>query len=317
MKRKVIQIADSTQLISIPRQWGKKYNVKKGDELEVIEKDNVLEISTKGREELLEIEINITGLNRTSIYHTLRSAYQRGYDIIKVKFDNKTTSHYRLEKEVLVTTVLHEELRRWVGMQIIEQKSNYFVYKSISKPSFDELELMFRRTFLLLLDASDEFLKAAEERDEHILASMDEKFYNILTFIIYCQRLLNKIGYSEKYKTSLMYDILTHFNLVGDILRYGARDLFTMKKINKKTVSMLHEIFGTFRLYYELFYKFDLQKFSDIYKRRDIILRDIDEMKKDIPLDDLMLIVYCRGLLEIVVSLIKTTATYHLKLENK
>ena len=33
MKRKVIQIAESTQLISLPRRWAMKCNVKKGDEL--------------------------------------------------------------------------------------------------------------------------------------------------------------------------------------------------------------------------------------------------------------------------------------------
>ena len=33
MKRKVIQIANSTQLISLPRKWSQKYGVKKGDEI--------------------------------------------------------------------------------------------------------------------------------------------------------------------------------------------------------------------------------------------------------------------------------------------
>ena len=105
--------------------------------------------------------------------------------------------------------------------------------------------------------------------------------------------------------------------MVGDLLRYGSRDLLKMKKIHKKTGIILREIFGTFRIYYELFYKFDLQRFSDLYKRRDEILRDIDQIKKEIPIDDLMLLVYCRELLEIIVSLTKTTATYHLKLESK
>ena len=86
MKRKVIQIAESTQLISIPRQWGKKYNIKKGDELEVIEKDNVLEISTKRTDQEMEITLDVTDLDKTCIAYIVRSAYRRGYDIIKVVF---------------------------------------------------------------------------------------------------------------------------------------------------------------------------------------------------------------------------------------
>src|SRR3989338_6218480 len=101
MKRKVIQIADSTQLVSIPRQWSKKYNVKKGDELEVTEKDNVLEISTEKKTNLLEIELDITGLDKTTLVYAIRSAYCRGFDVIKVRFGNKTAHHYRTNEEVL------------------------------------------------------------------------------------------------------------------------------------------------------------------------------------------------------------------------
>ena len=42
MKRSVIQIANSTQLISLPRKWSLKFNIQKGDELEVEEEGNKL-----------------------------------------------------------------------------------------------------------------------------------------------------------------------------------------------------------------------------------------------------------------------------------
>lgn len=313
MKRKVIQIAESTQLVSLPRQWAKKYNVKKGDELEVTVKDNILEVSTEKKDQLSEITIDITQLDRTSVFYALRSAYRRGFDIIKVKFNNKTTMHYRTGEKVLVSSLLHQELRRWVGMQIIEQKENYFVYKSISKPSFEEFDLMLRRTFLLLMDACDEFVKAVGEKDALTLGAMDEKFYNILIFITYCQRLLNKIGYSEKYKNSLLYVLLVNMNKIGDILRYGARDAINLQKVNPKTTAVLKDIFGTVRIYYDLFYKFDLTKFTQIYKVRDTILRDIDALKKTVTVEELMLMVYCRQLLEILVHNLELTATYYLE----
>ena len=313
MKRKVIQIAESTQLVSLPRIWAKKYNVQKGDELEVTMKDNILEISTERKDHLSEITIDITNLDRTSVFYVLRSAYRRGFDIIKVKFNNKTTMHYRTGEKVLVSSLLHQELQRWVGMQIIEQKENYFVYKSISKPSFEEIDLMLRRTFLLLMDACDEFVKAVGEKDNLILSAMDEKFYNILIFITYCQRLLNKIGYSEKYKNSLLYVLLVNLNKMGDILRYGARDAAKLQKVHPKTVSILKEIFGTIRIYYDLFYKFDFNKFTQIYKIRDTILRDIDAVKKTVTVEELMLLVYCRQILEILVHNLEATATFYLE----
>ena len=313
MKRKVIQIADSTQLISIPRQWGKKYNIMKGDELEIIEKDNMLEVWTKQQDVISEITLDVSGLDRTSLFYVLRGAYRHGYDIIKVKFDNKVTEHYRTGEKILVTTLLHEELRRWVGMQIIEQKDNYFVYKSISKASFDEFENMFRRTFLLLLDACDGFVKATAEADTLTLESIDERFYNILIFIAYCQRLLIKIGYPEKYKTVVLYTILVNFNKIGDVLRYGARDVLKMKKIHPKSLIVLKEIFGTVREYYDLFYKFEFEKITKLYKVRDTIIRDIENLKKTVPIEDLMFLSYCRLILEVMVHNIEATSTYYLE----
>ena len=46
MKRKVIQIAESTQLVSLPRKWALKYGVKKGDEVDVLEEGNKIVVST-------------------------------------------------------------------------------------------------------------------------------------------------------------------------------------------------------------------------------------------------------------------------------
>ena len=221
--------------------------------------------------------------------------------------------HYRTEEKVLVSSLLHQELQRWVGMQIIEQKENYFVYKSISKSSFEEFEIMLRRTFLLLLDACDEYVKAATEGNALVLETMDEKFYNILIFIAYSQRLLNKIGYPEKYKNSLLYAILMNLNKLGDILRYAARDTMKIKKLHPKTIAILKEIFATPRVYYDLFYKFDFNKVSLIYKERDEIIKEIETVKKVVPVEDLMLLVYCRELLEIQVHNLEATATYYLQ----
>ena len=198
-------------------------------------------------------------------------------------------------------------------MQIIEQKENYFVYKSISKASFEDFELMFRRTFLLLMDASDDFVKGSKEKDMLLLQTIEGKYDNIVIFITYCMRLLNKIGFSEKYKNSLLMVILSNLYKIADILKYAARDVARAKKLHPKTESILTEIFQTIRVYYDLFYKYDFTKFSKIYERRDNILKEIENAKKVIPVEEIMLCVYCRHLLELIVSNLEATATYYLE----
>ena len=84
MKRKVIQIANSTQLISLPRKWSQKYGVKKGDELEVEDDGSRIIISTEKAQELGNIEVDISGADRDFLLFLIRSLYIKGYDEIKL-----------------------------------------------------------------------------------------------------------------------------------------------------------------------------------------------------------------------------------------
>ena len=72
MRRKVLQIAESTQLISLPRKWTLKYNIQKGDELEVEENGNKIQISTEKVQEPGNIEVDITGLDRDSFMFLIK-----------------------------------------------------------------------------------------------------------------------------------------------------------------------------------------------------------------------------------------------------
>jgi len=57
MRRKVIQIADSTQLVSLPRKWALKHGIKKGDELNIEEKGSELLVSVeKGEVKLKKLK---------------------------------------------------------------------------------------------------------------------------------------------------------------------------------------------------------------------------------------------------------------------
>ncbi len=59
MKRKIIQIADSTQLVSLPRKWCKRLNLRKGDEIDIQEKVNPLIVSTQGNREGEKVEFDV------------------------------------------------------------------------------------------------------------------------------------------------------------------------------------------------------------------------------------------------------------------
>ena len=83
IKRRVIQIANSTQLISLPRKWSLKYGVKKGDELEIEENGSKLTVSTEKVFQVEKIELSIDDLD-PMILRSVTALYKRGVDEIKI-----------------------------------------------------------------------------------------------------------------------------------------------------------------------------------------------------------------------------------------
>lgn len=78
MKRKVIQMAGKTMVVSIPSDWVKKYGIKKGDELELEKKNRNIIISTKKDYSLNKIKVNISDLDEQVIKWTLSAIHKSG-----------------------------------------------------------------------------------------------------------------------------------------------------------------------------------------------------------------------------------------------
>ena len=122
MKRKVIQIAGSTQLVSLPRAWALAHNVKKGDELEVDPQgDKVVVSIDKAVEKFKKTEIDVTDLGPI-VQRVLHALYKRGYDEVLVKY----ASPELLQK---VEEMLHDST---IGYEIVEQKQDHCVIKAIT-----------------------------------------------------------------------------------------------------------------------------------------------------------------------------------------
>lgn len=301
MKRKVIQIANSTQLISLPRKWSLKYNIKKGDELEVEEQGNKILVGTEKGQEQRNIEIDVTGLDRTSILYYIQNLYRVGYDEIKVIFDEPTTTHFRINEKKNVITIIHTEVNRLIGYEIVQQKENFCVIMDLSQSSIIEFDNILRRIFLLLNDANSDLLKGAKDMDISLIETIEEKHDSITKFISYCLRLLNKYGYPDHKKTMVLYHILATFDKIIDVLKNASRDLLKFKhRLNNKTIQLFNIINKTNRLYSEFFFKFDLKKAVQIYKNRNEMLNLLYLYRNKLPTDELVLVSKMEHALELL-----------------
>lgn len=291
IKRRVIQIANSTQLISLPRKWTLKYNIKKGDELEIEEHNNKLTIGIEKGVELKSIEIDVTNLNRTMILYYLQNLYRMGYDEVKVIFNNPLCKHLRKNHDVTIISVMHKEVNRLLGYEIIQQRDNFALIKDISNSSIKEFDNVLRRVFLLLTDVSGDILKGATEIDTTLLETIEEKHDSITKFISYCLRLLNRYGYPDNKKTSAIYHILATLDRAVDIFKYAARDLLKFKhKLSNKTLQLFKMIDDQIKLFSDFFFKFDVKKADELYKNRNQFLVSLSQQSVKIPDDELVLI---------------------------
>ena len=90
MKRKVIQLAGRTLVVSIPSNWASKYKIKKGDEVDISDDGTSLKITTSQKESgNKKISIDLSSTTRSIARAAISGLYKKGYDEITVNYNSK------------------------------------------------------------------------------------------------------------------------------------------------------------------------------------------------------------------------------------
>lgn len=274
MKRKIIQIARSTLVLSLPTDWAKKHELKKGDELHVQERQNRLIL--KANDRLTPYETTINAPNTSLIKQILADLYIRGYDKISINYKEPQTLDY----------ILQEQL---IGFEIIDQEENKVILKNIANIDVQEFDTILRRLFLLIKQITEQAVSHLEGNDTSILALeiQSNKLSN------YARRLLNKHGYEPSYKVNPLYTIITDLERLGDIYKYLVKN-----KIENNQAKQIFQSIGQFYdCIYKQCYKYNQTEVEKIYEQRKQLLTQI------MPLENPLLKHY---------ALATTRQTYHL-----
>ncbi len=308
MKRKVVKHGPSTLIVSIPSDWAKKNGVVKGSEVDVIEDGKRLIVGAGDFVENrpMEVDIDATGLDKTSLMFTIRSLYRLGYDTINLKFGNDTLTHYRTGERLSVISVVHIEINRLIGFEVIQEKGNSCVIKDLEAASMRDFDQVERRIFLLLMDASTQLAESAKMRNMALLGTMEEKHDTITKFISYCLRLLNKKGHYVPMQTAYHYYIIATLDRITDIIKYAARDLLRYKgQLNPYVTGILEDVSRHLRLYYEIFYKYEKEKVVEISKSRYGVQEKVRKLPDSIKMAEKLVASNMAGIPEIVLDLVE------------
>ncbi len=251
MKRKVIQLAEKTLVVSIPSKWVKKLGIKKGDELEVEEKDNKITISAKKDISADRITVNVKLIEDRSVIRWTISAIQKsGYDEIEIIYEKPETAG-----------IIHELVKDlFVGFAITEQSRSRCVIRSIAKELETEFETMLRRAFLVTLSMGEslaDYLKLGKNKELQELLTLEQTNNQLTNF---CERLLIKHGYNEQRKTSFAYIIVWNLEKVCDSYKSIICHCSSKKDNHAEIAKLVEANTMLLRLFYDLYFKFDNEK---------------------------------------------------------
>jgi phosphate uptake regulator len=284
MRRKVMKVANSSALISLPYRWIKEYNIKKGEELEVIEQGNSIIISTEKTISMQEVEIDLTNLDRTTIMYVIRSVYRLGYDTVRLVFKRPTTLYQRKGKEISINSIIHSEVNRLVGFEIMQESNGLCVVKDIQEVSGKDFDQVVRRVFLIMIDMMGEFISGAKDYDSNLLQSIENRHDTITKFISHCLRILSK---KEKCVNN-KYHIIATLDRITDIYKYSARDILESEKIfSKEAIIILEKVKEGFLFFYDLFYNYNNDTVLKINENRYLVeemLKKLDSSPLEIRL---------------------------------
>lgn len=263
MKRKLIQMAGKTLVVSLPSYWVKKYGLKKGEEIDIEEKGKIIQIRTETEQKTEKIKIDVNKINMPLMWRFISSAYIKGVDEIELEYSKKEQKE---EIKKIAQTL--------IGFALIKETEQSVILKEISG-SASEFDTILRRIFLMLTSLSQTVLTLTENQDKKLLEEVIDKDHNINCFVNFCLRYLNKHGYEDYTKTSLLYATIRELEFVGDEYSDMAKEIMKSKfKMDKNTKKLFTDTNKFLEGYYKLFYNPKFEESLELYNQRKELLNE-------------------------------------------
>jgi phosphate uptake regulator len=267
--RKVIKLSTSTSVISLPTSWLKKNNIKKGDNLTVDEKDNLLIISKQVTNVNKNISFSIKEINADLVWTIIDSIYMEGYAEINIETKNQE------QKNKFIKIV-----QCFPGLIIYEEKGDIIKLKNISIQEDFDLQQIISRIRNLTISLIDDSLTAMKTETWDVVLNAKERDYIINTYVSMAFRHINKYGYSPTCAQGAISQYIKLLEMFADELCLVLKKIGEQKEKNKQ----LQEVLGLVReLYREdviIFSKFSLTNLSYFDEKRQSLLKKTQTLEK-------------------------------------
>lgn len=282
VKRKVIQLAGKTLVVSLPTKWAREHGIEKGDEVEVTEDGSIITISKDSPTHLSKsaVELDISG-KKEMAKRMVASLYKAGVDEIRVLYSSE--EELQKVKEVLQETCL--------GYEIFLQGENSIEIKNISTIDETQFDRFLRRAFHIMHTMADDVVKGIETKDKDLLFDVFSRDLDVNKLTDLCRRLINKNAYTGQNPESL-YFIIEQLEKISDIFKDIGKRLSKedAQLPSKELLELIKEAAVFYKSFQDLFYVFNWEKLHAFRLKKDELLPKIDEAFNTLEKKDLRIL---------------------------
>jgi phosphate uptake regulator len=262
MKRKVIQLAGKTLLVSLPSKWAKLYGINKGDEVEVEQREKSLFITTEKPAAVEKKELVLEGSDEF-IRRTIGIEYKKGIEELMLKFESPKT-----------IGIVKDAVSKAMGFEIISQGEKFCLVKSVAAALEAEFDNILRRIFLLMIEMAKNAHDAVKKREYPRLREIKTSELTNNKLTDFCKRLLSKKGYKDYKYTSYIYTVIWELERIADDYRKICELMEGEKSsVSSEAVSLFADANSFFEDFYHLFYKFSQKGADSLTKAKNHLLK--------------------------------------------
>ena len=264
MRRKLVQQGTTSLMVTLPSEWIQRFNIQKGREVDIIDANNHLFISSSQRKHQKEINLLFKTHTESAIRQTLINAYRAGYDTLTIKNINK-------EQAVIVRTVTQNYL---LGMEITSLEKGNCTIENITEPDEERFDIVFQKVFsgiaLMIEGTTARIKKNVPFHDYELILLNIHKYDN------FCRRMMTKQNiYSDK--------AIFFWNFLS-LITHAPRELYHLNRyldqqklklypkeisIYAEFLSLLQELFILLRYAYQ---EKDLESIEKVYEKAGKVL---------------------------------------------
>ena len=175
--RKIIKFGNSSHVVSLPKKWLEKNQLKKGDSLFFEENENndlVLSSKKEGEKEIKEIVISADKKDVEKVVSEVIAAYVNNYKTIKIKGKDLSNVSKRVKK------VLND----FVAVEVVQETPNLIVAKDFLDINESTQKDLIRKIDLTTRSMLEDSINCIKKKKFQDLSKRDREV-NKLNFLIY------------------------------------------------------------------------------------------------------------------------------------